>query len=240
VSLRAVTLDAAGTLIDVAEPVGETYARTAARHGIALVGSETECRFREAFVAAPPLAFPGVPPPRLADAERAWWRALVRAAFGDAAASGHFEPCFAELFDHFAQPGAWRVHPDAPDALVALRRRRLALGVVSNFDRRLRNVLDGLGVGRLVDAIVPSTGVGAAKPEPALFHAAAAILGVRPGDILHAGDGPATDVAGARAAGLKAVLVDRQGRHPASLFDTCVVRSLAELPTVVDRLDAAR
>jgi len=240
VSLRAVTLDAAGTLIDVAEPVGETYARTAAHHGIALVGSETERRFREAFAAAPPLAFPGVPRRQLADAERAWWRALVRAAFGDASTSADFERCFAELFDHFAQPRAWRVHPDAPDALVALRRRRLALGVVSNFDRRLRGVLDGLGVGRLVDAVVPSTEVGAAKPDPAIFHAAAAVLGVRPEETLHAGDAPATDVAGARAAGLEAVLVDRAGRHPASPFDTCVVRSLAELPMLVDRLDAAR
>ena len=81
-ALRAVTLDAAGTLFDVAEPVGTTYARFAARHGITLTPGDAERGFRAAFAAAPPLAFPGGSVTRRADHERAWWYALVRRAFG--------------------------------------------------------------------------------------------------------------------------------------------------------------
>src|SRR5207249_4338582 len=84
--LEAVMLDAVGTLIAVAEPIGRTYARFAAQHGIALAPDEVERRFGEALADAPPLAFPGVDAARLAERERAWWSAVVRRAFGPAAA----------------------------------------------------------------------------------------------------------------------------------------------------------
>src|SRR5207253_4735702 len=135
--LGAVTLDAAGTLFEVAEPVGATYARIAARHGIGLAPAEVTRRFRAALAAAPPLAFPGASPVRLGDHERAWWYAVVRRAFGAGATSPQFDACFTELFDVFAQAAAWRVFPDAPGALRALRARGLRVGVVSNFDGRL-------------------------------------------------------------------------------------------------------
>jgi len=57
--IRAVTFDAAGTLIAPREPVGATYARIAAAHGIAADAATTAAAFRRAFAAAPPMAFPG-------------------------------------------------------------------------------------------------------------------------------------------------------------------------------------
>src|SRR5207302_528021 len=60
--LGAVTLDAAGTLFEVAEPVGVTYARVAARHGIGVTATELDRAFRAALAGAPPLAFPGASP----------------------------------------------------------------------------------------------------------------------------------------------------------------------------------
>ncbi len=228
--LRAVTLDAGGTLFAVAEPVGRTYARIAAAHGIRVDADELELAFEGAFATAAPLAFPGASPTRLADHERAWWYAVVRQAFGPAAVHAAFDTCCAELFTHYGSALAWRVFPDVPGALAALRGRGLGLAVVSNFDGRLSGILAGLELTALIDVVVYSTRVGAAKPDPAIFRHALARLGVAPAEALHAGDGVVADVEGARAAGLGAVLVDRGGGHPALPPDVPVIASLAALP----------
>src|SRR5262249_1730202 len=108
----AVTFDAAGTLFDVAEPVGVTYARAPARHGLRLAADDAERRFRDALAAAPSLAFPRVDPTHRRDMERAWWHAIVQAAYGEAARAPAFEACFAELFAYYADPAAWEVFGD--------------------------------------------------------------------------------------------------------------------------------
>src|SRR5919197_2272319 len=133
-ALRAVTLDAVGTLLAVAEPIGTTYARSAARHGIRVAAAELDGAFRKAFAAAPPLAFPGASSARLADHERAWWYAIVHRAFGSAARTPEFDACFAELYAHYARPQAWRLSPDVLATLTRLRGEGLRLAVVSNFD----------------------------------------------------------------------------------------------------------
>jgi len=80
--IRAITLDAAGTLMAPREPVGETYARIARTFGIAVRPAEVETRFRRALRAAPPLAFPGTDARDRTTREGAWWRDVVRAALG--------------------------------------------------------------------------------------------------------------------------------------------------------------
>ena len=238
-ALRAVTLDAAGTLFDVAEPVGRTYARFAARHGIPLAPDHAERAFRAAFAAAPPLAFPGRSAAGAAGDERAWWHAVVRDTFGPRADAPGFEACFAELFAHFGRAEAWRLFPEVRDALAQLRGRRLRLAVVSNFDGRLLEIVADLGIGALFDAIVPSTHAGAAKPEPAIFRAALAALNVEPAAALHAGDAVREDVEGACAAGLHAVLVDRRDLRPPVPAGTHSVTTLSTLAAVADALGTA-
>jgi len=235
----AVTLDAAGTLFEPAEPIGVTYARIAAGHGIIVAPDAVERRFADAFAAAPPLAFPDATAVTLGDDERAWWSSVVRAALGTEPTRA-FVACFAELYDYYAGPAAWRVYADVPDALRALRARGLRLAVVSNFDRRLDGLVASLGLGPLLDAIVSSTQARAAKPAPEIFHAALRTLGVPPAAALHAGDSVIADVAGARAAGLRPVLVDRHARHPPLPVGTIVVTTLAELARVVDVTDMPR
>jgi len=215
--IRAVTFDAAGTLIAPAEAVGDTYARTAARFGISVRAGDVDAAFRRALADAPPLAFPDVAAHDLARHERDWWRAVVRAALGGAGSHGAFEACFDALFAHYATPGAWRVYTDARPCLEAARARGLRTAVVSNFDRRLPSLLDGLGLSRAVDRVLSSTQVGAAKPAVAIFAAAAAALGVDIGEICHVGDDLRADVGGARAAGASALYLDRSGRTPGAL-----------------------
>ncbi len=119
---------------------------------------------------------------------------------------------------------------DVEPALRALRERGLRLVAVSNWDCSLPRWLDSAGVGALLDGAVSSAAVGEPKPGAAVFRAALAIAGVDAADALHVGDSLANDVEGARAAGIRAVLVARDGRAPDGVES---VRSLAEVASLV-------
>jgi putative hydrolase of the HAD superfamily len=113
-------------------------------------------------------------------------------------------------------------------ALDAMAAAGLRLGVVSNWDCGLADVLDGLGVGDRFDVVAASAVVGAGKPDPAIFRHALGALGVAPAAALHCGDLPAYDCAGAAAAGVRAVLIDRAGGLSAGACPT-----IAALPELV-------
>jgi putative hydrolase of the HAD superfamily len=106
----------------------------------------------------------------------------------------------------------FRPYPEVPGVLGALRERGAAIVVVSNWDVSLHDVLERTRLRPLVDAVVTSAEFGAAKPDPAIFaHALELAGGVDPADAVHAGDDVEADVEGARAAGIDAVLVARDG-----------------------------
>jgi len=110
---------------------------------------------------------------------------------------------------------------------VALKARGLILEVVSNFDSRLSPILEGLGLGPLLDSIILSSRAGSAKPAPAIFHQALRRHDLKANEALHVGDSHEKDVLGARAAGLAAVLVDR--REKGAGDSVTRVRDLTEL-----------
>jgi 2-haloalkanoic acid dehalogenase type II len=116
--------------------------------------------------------------------------------------------------------------PDAAPALAELRAAGIRLVAASNWDCSLPDVLDRAGLAGLLDGVVASAVVGAAKPNPALFEAALEVAGCGPEDAVHVGDSFEKDVLGAEAAGIESVLVARDGDAPA-------IRSLAELPALV-------
>jgi putative hydrolase of the HAD superfamily len=118
--------------------------------------------------------------------------------------------------------------PDAAPVLRELRARGLRLVVVSNWDCSLESVLERIGVLGLVDAVVASAVVGIAKPDRRIFDAALREAGCEPGAALHVGDSPANDVAGATAAGIRAVLLDRSGTGGPD-----AISSLRDLPALL-------
>lgn len=202
--LRAVLVDAVGTVMHLREPVGTTYAR--------LAGGGDPAALQGAFAAAlrrrAPMAFPGLPPEAVRAAERRWWQELVEAVF---AAAGAILPAgaFDRLWAHYAGAAAWQPAPGAHALLRGLRQRGLRTGMVSNFDHRLPAVLAALDLSALLDVVVVPADVGAAKPDPRIFHAALARLGVVPAAALYVGDDADDDIGGATAAGLRAVDVHR-------------------------------
>jgi FMN phosphatase YigB (HAD superfamily) len=126
--------------------------------------------------------------------------------------------------------GLWSVLlPEAPGALAALRQLGLRLAVVSNSNGTVARILESLDLARWLDLVVDSAVVGFEKPDPRIFRHAAAALGVEPEEAVHVGDLYSVDVAGARAAGLRAILLDP---YDAWRVDDC--------PKARDVADAAR
>jgi putative hydrolase of the HAD superfamily len=226
VNVRAVLLDAAGTLIETREPVGETYARVARAHGAEIAARRLDEAFRRAMADAPALVFPGAAAEEIGALERRWWVDRVRATFLCADAPmrpDDFEKCFETLYAHFARPDAWSLRAGAHQALAELRARGLGLAIVSNFDRRLRAVLAGLEVADYFDCVVLPSDVGAEKPSPEIFRRALEILSVAPAEAVFVGDDSVKDSAGARALGMSAIEVG-------------ALATLAALPAAIDEL----
>ena len=117
----------------------------------------------------------------------------------------------ADVEDALLAAIRFRAYPEVPATLERLRAGGARLAVVSNWDVSLHDVLERTGLRGLVDVVVISAELGVAKPDPAIFRAALDRLGASAADAMHVGDSVEADVAGARAAGLEAVLVARNG-----------------------------
>lgn len=135
---------------------------------------------------------------------------VIRELFG--ALSFHATKAEAERFvasQLEVRRGAKRVHPDAVPVLRELRERGFKLGLVSNASEPahlMHREFEALGLGGTFDAVVFTSSVGLRKPHPAPFLAALDQLDVVPSRVVHVGDDPSTDVAGAEAIGARAVL----------------------------------
>jgi putative hydrolase of the HAD superfamily len=121
-------------------------------------------------------------------------------------------------------------YADVEPALRELRERGMTLVIASNWDCSLPEWLRPAGIVDLVDGVVTSAEVGAAKPSPRVFERALAIAGVEPGNALHVGDKIDNDVEGAAAAGVRGVLLQREGEPPPGVES---IRSLQELPALL-------
>jgi 2-haloalkanoic acid dehalogenase type II len=118
---------------------------------------------------------------------------------------------FEITVDELIEAIRFSAYPDAAPALGALRDRGLRLIAVSNWDCALPRVLERCGIERMLDGVVTSAEAGARKPDPAIFTAALELAGCEAGEALHVGDTADEDVAGARAAGIRSLLIDRNG-----------------------------
>jgi putative hydrolase of the HAD superfamily len=203
---RLVTLDALGTLVELEDPYRRLADELAARG--APVGVDAARKALRAEMAHyrehHDIASDRAGLARL----RADCTEVLRDAL-PAPASG-LQP--AELLDALLDALRFRPFPEVPQVLRALRAGGATLVVVSNWDVSLHDVMERTGLRELVDAVLTSAEVGEAKPGGAMFRAALELAGARAADALHAGDSIEHDVAGALAMGMRAVLVDRDGR----------------------------
>jgi putative hydrolase of the HAD superfamily len=212
--IRAITFDVGGTLIEAWPSVGHVYAEVAARFGVHDIEPET---LTQQFICAwkAQVDF---------DYTKESWFVVVRRTFGEHAARlpPEFYPA---VFDRFADADTWRIYDDVWPALETLARRGVKLGIISNWDARLRPLLANLNLKRHFSSLVISCETGATKPDSRLFAQASRELGVTPVELLHVGDSLPLDVRGAEAFGA----VGRQVVRHNAQTDACQIQSLAEL-----------
>jgi len=116
-----------------------------------------------------------------------------------------------EIVNAWEHSTNFELYEDAPPVLRELRRRGLKIGLVSNTSRDLAAFVDTFSLD--VDAAVSSGEHGKVKPSPTIFRAVLDLLGVAPADTAMVGDSLADDVEGARSLGMRAFLLDREGRY---------------------------
>jgi len=233
--VKAVLIDAGLTLLRADPSLGGVYARVARAHGREVAEPDFDRAAEAAFHAqAAEHRAAGEEGLRTSDDhERVSWRRHARRVMDGipAMAGVDFDPWFEDLYADFGSARAWAPFDDAVPALEALRARGIRVAVVSNWDSRLRRILGEHGLGPRLDAVVISAEVGWRKPHPAIFRRTLELLGTAPGEVLHVGDSVGDDVEGARAAGIRPVLLDRTGLK--RVEGAAVIRGLGELPGLI-------
>jgi len=126
------------------------------------------------------------------------------------------------VYEEFGCSERWRAYEDVVPAFHRLRGRGLAIGLISNWDKRLTGLMDGMGIAPLLDTIVSSAEVGLHKPDPRIFELACERLDVRPEECAHVGDHHYADVLGARAVGMLPILIDRHAGEGRPLGESAI------------------
>jgi putative hydrolase of the HAD superfamily len=226
--IRAITIDALGTLVHMQPPGPRLRDQLRERAGVEVSEEEATAGFGAEIRYYLEHHLEGGDPESLA-ALRDRCAGVLRSALGldhvnlaevreAMLASLHFEP-----FD------------DAAPALEELRSHGVRLVAASNWDSSLPDVLERTGLAHLLDGVVSSAAAGAAKPDARLFEAALELADAAPAEALHVGDRLDKDVEGARAFGMQAVLITRHGGRPPD-ESVPTIGTLSELPRLV--LDA--
>lgn len=231
---RAVTFDLGGTLIRATPSVGAIYARVCADHGIDIDPVQCNRAFEVAWGTRTGLPggrdrFSGSP-----GGEDGWWRRIVVEVLEACGVQSSRAPEVSFFRRAFAAPSAWQIYDDVPATLRSLRSQGLRLAILSNWDSTMQRLMQNLDLTGHFDVLICSAIEGVEKPERSIFERASAHLGVPPGEILHVGDLVREDYEGARAAGMRALWIDRRREvgadAPAGVEACDLIRSIADVP----------
>jgi len=133
----------------------------------------------------------------------------------------------AEWLGHWKDVGAnWKPYGNVRPVLTRLRESGRGTGIISNWDPSARKVLKDCHIDDLLDPVIVSCEVGAAKPSEKIFRIALEKAGVEPSRCLYVGDNYYDDAAGAAMVGMKAVIINRFGNFG--------VEELSDQPLISD------
>jgi putative hydrolase of the HAD superfamily len=228
-----VTFDAGGTLIYCDPSPAEIYATHLSRLGRPVKAEDVGPVFRQAWAEMQLRTAPGrdrynsVP-----GGERAWWGEFVNDVLARLDHDAPADVLLDDLFTAFSDQGVWKVFPETATTLSELSARKIALAVISNWDRRLPDILRTLDLIDAFHVVTVSAIEGVEKPASEIFEKTLDRLDVAPASAIHVGDSPLEDYRGAEDAGLKALLIDRH-----DVFAADGYRCIASLTEVLDHLD---
>ena len=214
-SIKAVTFDAGGTLINPYPSVGAVYAEVLARHRITIQAPALDHLFSSALQKAQSTIRENLDE----TTEKDYWREVARDAIGRFCPQKEkFSEVFEDLFEAFAHADRWKAADDAVDTLAALKSRGYRLALLSNADKRFRQVFTEMGFDGLFERLFISSEVGYEKPDWRIFDHVQKYLKMPPESILHVGDSPARDGKGAAEAGWHYFIINSEpgtvGGHP--------------------------
>ena len=167
-----------------------------------------------------------------------WWNDVIKRTFVTSGCndSQTISKIASTLFEDFKTPSMWDVFPEVKSTLTSLNKEGVCLGVISNCDERLMDVLREVNLTPHFAFILLSVFTMHEKPNAEIFRMALERLKVRPEECLHVGDNVSQDYEGARAVGMAAAIVDRDGSlaaaHP-HIEARHFIHDLAELETIL-------
>jgi HAD superfamily hydrolase (TIGR01662 family) len=204
--LRAVLFDVDFTLSRPGPELGpEGYRRVGERHGLELDPARYEQSRLDAIDALQRQT-------QLEHDEEVWIAFTERIVLGMGGDPEGSRGCAVEMVREWERHENFSLYEDALPVLDELRAHGLKLGLVSNGERDLDAFVEHHKL--VVDVAVGSKAHGVRKPDPSIFEAALGALAVAADEAAMVGDSPSDDVDGARALGMRAVLLDRDDRYP--------------------------
>ncbi|XP_038045433.1 haloacid dehalogenase-like hydrolase domain-containing protein 3 [Patiria miniata] len=206
---KVITLDIHNTLMRVNQSTGQQYSRVALQHGVTLDPHILDKAFHSAL-GEQRAKHPnyGI---HAGMSSSAWWTDVVRKTFTTSGYSNSevVSKIASTLYEDFKKPMTWDIFPEVKSTLTSLNRLGVCLGVISNCDERLMEVLQATNLASHFAFILLSVYTEHEKPKPEMFRLALDRLRVQPEECLHVGDNIRQDYEGARAIGMDAVVVDR-------------------------------
>jgi putative hydrolase of the HAD superfamily len=201
-----------GTLFELTSSVGEIYQKFASKYGVKIDAKILNQTFVKSYQAAPPLAFPAQELEIVAQQEFLWWKNVVQKTFLQAEALtnfSNFTDFFSELYAYFTSKEPWYIFPDVIPCLQNCQRQGIELGVISNFDSRLNQVLKALDLEQFFTSITISSIAGFAKPDQDIFKIALKKHGFNAQQAWHIGDSLKEDYQGAKNLGINSFWLNR-------------------------------
>lgn len=210
---KVIFLDAMGTLFGLKGTVGEVYGKIAEEFGVRVDYPSLNQAFFASFQETSSLAFPNCSLNDIPTLEKQWWLNVAKASFhkiDQLTQFNDFSAFFERLYLYFASQDPWFVYSDVIPTLEDWQQQGVILGIISNFDSRLFQVLESLKLDHFFSSITLSSIAGYAKPNGKIFEIALAKHQCLPSQVWHIGDHQKDDYEGAKQLGIKAFLVDHQ------------------------------
>lgn len=232
--IEVVFFDAGETILHPHPSWPELFAATCTRHGVAVTSEEVGPILYGMVRSWSDVAErAGVRNPSLSEEDSyRFWTFVYRRCLDELGLNSPSLP--DELYRVFTDTATYRLYDDALPAIDRLREAEYRIGLISNYEGWLEELLVELEVGDVFDISIISGLVGVEKPDVRIYEMALEAAAVAPDAAVHIGDSVALDVEPATAAGMRAVLLDRAGAHTDHRGPR--VRSLAELPGLIGQL----
>ncbi|XP_069000138.1 haloacid dehalogenase-like hydrolase domain-containing protein 3 isoform X1 [Embiotoca jacksoni] len=234
--LRWVLWDVKDTLLKVRASVGEQYCKEAERMGLSLSPVEVDVAFRQVYRQYS-RRYPNYGIAQGLNGQ-SWWIRVVRETLSQCRVQdpARLNTAANNLYHNFCNAENWEVFPDSVKALESCSSLGLKLGVVSNFDNRLKGILHACGLLSHFSFLITSEEAGVAKPSPAIFDQALQKCGIAADSVAHIGDHYVKDYLTSRSVGIHGFLLDRDNKYNQSdIPQEHRLRSLEELPSRLQR-----